>query len=82
MVVYPNPVTEKRINISVDNFKVLGTPKVSLIDMQGRALLVESFASGSNSISIDISKTRINDGIYILEYHNGLESIKTRIVIN
>lgn len=82
MAVWPNPVTEKRFNISVDNFKISGTPKVSLIDMQGRVLLLEPFSSGSNSMSIDISNTRINVGISILEYHNGLESIRKRIVIN
>ena len=82
MVVWPNPVTESRFNITIDNYQITGIPTISLIDLQGRVLLKESFSPNSNSISIDASGTRINSGIYILEYHNGLERIRKRIVMN
>ncbi|MFT7033284.1 MAG: hypothetical protein ACJA2S_001790 [Cyclobacteriaceae bacterium] len=82
MVVWPNPVTERRFNVVIDNYQITGIPTISLIDLQGGVLLKESFSPNSNSISIDASGTRINSGIYILEYYNGLVRIRKRIVMN
>lgn len=82
MVVWPNPVTDRKFNIAIDNLQITGIPTISLIDLQGRVLLKESFSPNSNSIFIDASNSRIHSGTYILEYHNGMERIRKRIVMN
>ena len=66
-----------------DYFEILKSEDAtaSLMDLQGRVLLTESFLQNTNSIDMDVSNYELNSGIYILEFNNNFSRIRKQIIV-
>jgi len=65
--VYPNPVREKvNINIDLPNYKALGV--ISIIDSNGKVMLVEKINQPTEDLNINLSN--FSKGLYFIKYEN------------
>ncbi|MEN8187504.1 MAG: C10 family peptidase [Bacteroidota bacterium] len=77
--VYPNPVTNQRLNISFSNDLDLGEIEINMFDLTGRKLPIKSNTKSFNSWNILLQD--LSTGIYILQIKGEGFAASRKIII-
>lgn len=77
MIVYPNPLKEGVLHLK--DFPPSTFYTISIRDFLGRVLKEFSFIDSLNELSLDLSD--FNNGLYLIEWNDGFQSISTPLVI-
>ena len=78
-IVYPNPAAERITVVGEWNSAVVS---VSLRDLTGRELMAKSVFPEANSLPIELDRTQLPQGIYLLNVVQGDNHRVLRVVLN
>ncbi len=82
IVVYPNPVTHKRIiYIYSDSLNVSGVVELAFYDLKGSALSKKEVAVKGEKTPIAVDVSFLRPGTYILNINTGGERLKSKLVV-
>jgi hypothetical protein len=78
--VYPNPTTDNRIHVAYNSAEN-GMFKISLMGLDGKLLLTNSFVAqqGSQVVDLNLPETTLKSGFYILEIQNENQVFRQKV---
>lgn len=79
--IYPNPVTNKELNIIITNSNYIETLNIELTNLNGQILYKDNLNVFQNNIRINLPYN-LEQGIYIITLFNETKVFTNRIVIN
>jgi hypothetical protein len=81
MNIYPNPVIENELTLTLEGEIILNDWQMTIYDLKGQLILQESGTAGSPQIRLENVQSRVQPGTYFVKVAGPAGSVSKRIIV-